>query len=165
MAQFDVRRAHAGDAGRLAELNAHVQALHVRHRADFFKAADLGEVAGWFSSLLARDHVDVWLAEESGVGVGYALVLRQERAENPFCLPRRWHEIDQLSVAPAARRQGVARTLIQKALAEAAAHGVTDVEVSSWAFNTEAHATFRACGFQPRMLRFEATTGGSAGGA
>jgi GNAT superfamily N-acetyltransferase len=156
MAQFDVLRARSSDTRRLAELNAHVQSLHVRQRPDFFKPADLTEVAAWFSSLLARAYVDVWLAEHSGVGLGYILVLRQERGDNPFCLPRRWHEIDQLSVAPDARRQGVARALIQKALGEAAADGVTDIEVSSWAFNTEAHATFLACGFQARMLRFEA---------
>jgi GNAT superfamily N-acetyltransferase len=152
-----IRRALPGDERCLAELNVFVQALHVQHRPDFFKTSELDDVAAWFASLLSRPHVRVWLAEVDGVGVGYALVLLQERAENAFCLARRWHEIDQVSVAPSSRKQGICRGLIQKALAEAALDAVTDVEVSSWAFNAEAHEAFRRCGFRPRMLRFEAS--------
>jgi GNAT superfamily N-acetyltransferase len=152
-----IRRALPGDERRLAELNVFVQMLHAQHRPDFFKAARLDDVADWFASLLPRPHVHIWLAEVDGVGAGYVLVLQQERAENPFCLARRWHEIDQISVEPRSRRQGIARALIQKALAEAALDAVTDVEISSWSFNLDAHETFRRCGFRPRMLRFEAS--------
>ena len=32
--------------------------------------------------------------------------------------------------------------------------GIRDVELSSWSFNTEAHAAFQALGFEPKVVRF-----------
>ncbi len=152
-----IRQAQVGDEARLAELNVFVQALHVSERPDYFKPADREEVAAWFRSLFDKPKARLWAAEEAGALLGYALVLRKERAENPFCWQRQWHELDQISVEPSSRRKGVARALIEKVCAEAAAEGVSDVEVSSWAFNSVAHEAFERCGFKPRMLRFEAT--------
>ena len=40
-------------------------------------------------------------------------------------------------------------------LEAARAGGVHDVELFSWAFNTEAHALFRRFGFEPRVVAFE----------
>ena len=33
--------------------------------------------------------------------------------------------------------------------------GMQNIELFSWAFNTDAHAMFQRLGFEPRMLRFE----------
>jgi ribosomal protein S18 acetylase RimI-like enzyme len=44
------------------------------------------------------------------------------------------------------------------ALEEARARGFSEVELSSWAFNTEAHALFRSLGFEPRVVTFERRT-------
>jgi len=53
------------------------------------------------------------------------------------------------------RRRGVGRSLMRAALDEARARGFSEVELSSWAFNTDAHALFRSLGFEPRTLTFE----------
>ena len=56
---------------------------------------------------------------------------------------------------PRWRRQGAARALIDSVLAEARRRGIRDVELSSWAFNTAAHAAFGRLGFTPKLIRFE----------
>lgn len=57
-------------------------------------------------------------------------------------------------MSPAHRRQGVCRALLDRAVTEAKLEGLAEVELSSWAFNTDALAAFRALGFQPRFVRF-----------
>src|SRR5262249_50747572 len=56
---------------------------------------------------------------------------------------------------PAWRRRGVGLTLMRAALDEARARAMPSVELSSWAFNTDAHAMFRRLGFGPRVVTFE----------
>jgi len=62
--------------------------------------------------------------------------------------------VDELAVSPAHRRQGLARALFERVLAEARAEGLRDVELTSWSFNVEAHAAFEALGFRPKVVRF-----------
>jgi len=89
------------------------------------------------------------------VAVGYLLMFVHEGAQNAFRRARRWCEIDQIAVDPAWRRRGIGTALMTAALQEASARGVRDVELSSWAFNSDAHAMFQRFGFEPRLLTFE----------
>jgi GNAT superfamily N-acetyltransferase len=132
-----------------------VQELHVVHRPDYFKPADVDDLTGWFQSLLPRPDAWIWIAEEEGIPIGYLLAFVHEREENPFCFARRWCEIDQLAVVPSHQRRGVGRMLIEQALATARAEGIGSVELCSWAFNEAAHHAFRKLGFRPRIVRFE----------
>jgi GNAT superfamily N-acetyltransferase len=154
---FAIRPAAAADAARLARLNARVHAQHVRRRPEFFKPTQPDELTAWFRSRLEKRGTRSWLAEVECEAVGYLLMSEHQRPENVFCHARHWHEIDHIGVEPTFRRRGIGRALIQTALAAAAGTGARDVEIASWAFNTDAHAMFRRCGFAPRLLRFDAT--------
>jgi GNAT superfamily N-acetyltransferase len=77
------------------------------------------------------------------------------RPDDPFRRARRWCEIDQIAVDPAWRRRRVGRSLMQAALDEAHARGYLQVELSSWAFNADAHVMFRRLGVEPRVVTFE----------
>jgi GNAT superfamily N-acetyltransferase len=150
-----IRPADPGDAPTLAELHPHVHGLHVAARPDFFKEARREDVAAWFREQLARSEVRMWLGEVDAAPAGYTLVYFHERPERPFAHARRWCEIDQIAVAPAGRRRGVARALVEAALKEARRRGIRDIELSSWAFNTAAHEVFLRLGFTPKVIRFE----------
>ena len=150
-----VRRAVIDDAATLAGLNRLVHEPHLSRRPDYFTSPRLDEVAGWFRAQLEQTTTAAWVAEEHSVAVGYALVFFHERPANPFRRARRWCEIDQLGVDPAWRRRGIGSALMNAALAEASARGVADVELSSWAFNRDAHAMFERLGFAPRIVVFE----------
>ncbi|MEN9579958.1 MAG: hypothetical protein RJA70_2967 [Pseudomonadota bacterium] len=149
-----LRQAHSDDAQLLAALNRFVQDDHVGALPHHFKSCDTSAVAEWFGSMLSREDVRVWLADSDGCPAGYAISIVRERPENLFCHARRYCELDQIAVSPAFRRQGVARALVQRIIADASAQGIHDVELTSWAFNTQAHAAFEALGFHPRVLRF-----------
>lgn len=150
-----VRRAVVGDEQTLAALNRFVHDMHHARRPDYYKATRVDDVAAWFRERLEHPLPAAWIAEEGGAAVGYVLALFFDRPDNPFRQARRWCEIDQIAVDPAWRRRGVGRLLMRAALDEARARGLSDVELSSWAFNTDAHALFRSFGFVPRTVTFE----------
>jgi ribosomal protein S18 acetylase RimI-like enzyme len=155
----EIRRAVRGDAACLAELNAAVHALHVAARPDVFKPSDRASLCVWFEALLDNPRARVWVAAELAALVGYLVLVEHERAESVFCFARHWCEIDQIGVEPEQRGRGIGSALLRTALAAAAESGVHEVEIASWAFNTSAHALFRRCGFETRMLRFEMRSG------
>jgi len=138
-----VRRAASNDVHVLAALNGVVHEMHLARRPDYFKPVRADDVAAWFRSRLDEPTTAAWIAEADGRPVGYVLTFFHERGENPFHRGRRWCEIDQIAVDPEWRRRGIGRALMAAALEEADKRGLRDVELFSWAFNTEAHAMFR----------------------
>jgi ribosomal protein S18 acetylase RimI-like enzyme len=154
-----IREAGESDAALLAELNRSVQALHVAALPAYFKPADPTAVADLFRSKLQSGGFCAWIAWVGAVPVGHALGVVRERPENALCKARRFYEIDEIGVSPEYRKQGVARALVERALSEARARGILEVELSSWAFNAEAHAAFRALGFEPKVVRFGRESG------
>jgi ribosomal protein S18 acetylase RimI-like enzyme len=155
MKNLDIRPAVAGEHLVLAELNADVQQLHVTHRPDVFEVASTGHVAAWFEDLARDPGVKIWVAEAEGAAVGYVLVMLREVEETVFLKARRWWEVDQIGVAPSHRRSGVARALLEHVIAEARAHGITDLELQTWAFNQAAQGAFGRLGFVPQRARHE----------
>jgi GNAT superfamily N-acetyltransferase len=152
---FGIRSARVGDEVCLARLNAALHARHVQERPEFFKQTQIEEVAAWFRTWLEKPTTRSWIAELGSEPAGYLLMSEHQRAENTFCVARHWHEIDHVAVETQFRGRGIARALIETALAAAAATGASDVEIASWSFNTEAHAVFQRCGFRSRLLRFD----------
>ena len=151
----NVRQATVDDVDDLVALSRCVQELHVAHRPDTFKDADSDYVAEWFNSKLQDPAVRAWIAESDGRPVGYVLAINHDRPENTFCFARRFCEIDQIGVLPAFRRKGIARLLVHQVLEYVQSEDITDVELTSWSFNSEAHDAFRALGFTDKVVRFE----------
>ncbi|HMI87857.1 MAG TPA: GNAT family N-acetyltransferase [Polyangiaceae bacterium] len=148
-----IRDAEDHDVHLLADLNRFVQDLHVAALPEYFKHPESGAVAESFRSRLHRPDVRVWIAHMGDGAVGYAVSVLRERAENALCLARRFYELEEIAVSLAHRRQGVARALVERVLTEARLQGVPDVELTSWAFNVDAHAAFQALGFWPMIVR------------
>jgi ribosomal protein S18 acetylase RimI-like enzyme len=151
----NIRSAVVGDEVVLARLNRFAQDLHVERRPDLFRAAAVQEVAAWFRSRLADPATRAWLAEDQAAPIGYLIAVLHDRPQDPFTVARRFCEIDQIAVDPTRRGQGLARALMVKALADARAEGIHEIEATSWSFNDSAHAMFRRLGFVPKTVRFE----------
>jgi ribosomal protein S18 acetylase RimI-like enzyme len=149
-----IRDATAQDVDTLSDLNRFVQGIHIAALPTHFKHPEPGAVAESFRSRLARQDVRVWIASIDEVAVGYVVSVLRERPESALCRARRFYEVEEIGVSPAHRRQGVARALVQHLLTEAHSQGVPDIELTSWAFNTDAHAAFQALGFRPMIVRF-----------
>jgi ribosomal protein S18 acetylase RimI-like enzyme len=150
-----VRRASELDVDALVPLKASVHALHVARRPDVFKSMTNDEFAEWLRERLADESTHVWIAEDEGKAVGYLLAARRRREETPFSLARQWCEIDAVFVAVNHRQSGVARALLERAIAHAQDSGLETIELTAWAFNEPARAAFQRMGFEPMLLRYE----------
>jgi len=150
-----IRAAIPGDGNRLAVLNRFVQDLHVTHRPDYFKPSRLDEVEEWFRQHISSATSAVWIAEENGQAVGYAMAKVMERPENAYCYAVRWCEIDQIVVDPAFQRRGIAAALIRTVVDFAKQNGIDQLELTTWSFNEVAQQAFQSAGFTPKILRME----------
>ncbi|MHB1312514.1 MAG: GNAT family N-acetyltransferase [Gemmatimonadaceae bacterium] len=149
-----IRLAAPADVPLLVELNRTIQALHVGQRSDLFKEPEPRTIADWFAGKLASSNVRIWIAEADEEPVGYLLAVSQRRAEGPFTHARQCVEVDQVVVLLSHRRRGIARRLLEMAAEDASIRQLGDLELTSWQFNTEAHAAFRALGFKAQVTRF-----------
>jgi ribosomal protein S18 acetylase RimI-like enzyme len=151
-----VRRATATDARTLVRLNAHVQSWHAAHYPQVFYAQpDPVALGSYFAARLDDPDCTAFLTGEPSVG--YALCQVQVREASIFSPAIRRLMIEQIAVAPEARRQGHGRALLDAARALARDLAVDEILLDTWEANHEAHAFFRAAGFHPRRMLFRAT--------
>ena len=151
-----IRRATPADAATLARLNTHVQTWHAAHYPEaFFPNPDPDAMTAWFDDRLADPACTAFLAGDPATG--YALCQLQTRERSIFSPGYRRLMVDHIAVAPEARRQGQGRALLQAARQLARDLQADEILLDTWEANTDAHAFFRANGFQPRRMLFRAT--------
>jgi GNAT superfamily N-acetyltransferase len=151
----EVRRARAEDVEVLVALQREVHGLHVASRPDFFKPTDDAAVAAWFRGLIESADAQIWVAVEADVVLGNAVAMQQQRSESMFSAAHTRYELDQIVVTRDHRRKGIARALLKAVVDHAHSRGIHEIELSSWSFNTDAHAAFERLGFVPKLVRFE----------
>jgi len=115
---------------------------------------DPAALADYFSERLPDPACTAFMAGEPPLGC--ALCALQVREVSVFSPPVRLL-IEHVAVAPEARRQGHGHALLQAARALARDLAVNEILLDTWAANTEAQAFFRAMGFSPRRMLFQAT--------
>lgn len=151
-----IRRATPEDAATLARLNAHVQGWHAAQYPEaFFPNPDPVALAAWFADRLADPACTAFLAGDPPTG--YALCQLQTRETSIFSPGYRRLMVDHIAVTPEARRQGQGRALLQAARQLARDLQADEILLDTWEANTDAHAFFRANGFEPRRMLFRAT--------
>lgn len=150
-----LRRATRDDLSAFLELTGYVHDLHLQQRPDQFKPTENAAIEARFREGLASPTSKIWLAEIAGKVVGCAVEVHVQRPAGPYCPARQWCDIEQIVVVPQHRRSGVATALLQAIVDSAHAAGLQEIELTSWAFNQDAHRAFQAFGFTPKTLRFE----------
>ena len=144
-----VRVASDADLDTLVRLNQVVQTVHAElYPDDFMATADAQGV----KNLLAPKLANLAIGEIAGAPVGYIWFDVQTRPASPFSPARRRLYVHHLSVAPDARRRGVAAALIAHAEAYAEGEDLDEIALSHWAANTGAQQFFAAQGFTPYQL-------------
>ncbi|WP_113888576.1 GNAT family N-acetyltransferase [Roseiarcus fermentans] len=156
-----IRAAKNDDFPVLAQLSEPVQKLHAAlYPVDFKRDVDAVNVASFFERVAARPESAIAIAEQDGVPVGYIWFDISSRPENAFKPPQSFVYIHHVSVAPDARRRGVASAMLAYAKEKAHAAGVDEIRLDTWIANVEARQFFEAHGFAPFivMLRRPAFT-------
>ena len=152
---MEIRVAEAVDLPAVVELNAMVQQLHYAARPDWFMAPDADTIGSWLTERLHRDDVFVFVADDDGCVVGYALAALHRRPATPFTRALTILEMDHIAVGVDARRSGVGSLLINRVADLAAELGAGRVMLTVWDFNDAALATFRSRGFVDTVHRME----------
>jgi GNAT superfamily N-acetyltransferase len=151
-----LRRATVEDASSLARLNAHVQGWHAAHYPDtFHPRPDPAALVAYFANRLADPDCTAFLTGDPPFG--YALCMAQAREASAFSPPIRRLLVEQIAIAPEARRQGHGRVLLQAARKLARDLAVDEILLDTWEANHDAHAFFRAEGFALRRMLFRGT--------
>lgn len=156
--------ASPADAETLAKLNQVVHQLHLDRAARFFRQPSDAETLEAFKELLTQANTRAFIAYAGDAAIGYVLATIHERPASVFNPARRWLYIDQISVEPGWKNQGIGRQLMQAVLDAARAASITELEADTLAFNDAAQAFFRECGFQPKVLRYWLEVKDRAGG-
>ena len=152
---MNIRQATPADSLRLSSLCRDVQSLHAEHHPDIFKNPQSDDFAvAFFDEILVDPIARIFILEKNGQALGYILCKLMERPESPFTFPLRYLQIDQISVRPEARGQGIGGALIKQAERFANELDVQRIQLDSWDFNVRAHAFFERLGLQKFHFRF-----------
>lgn len=127
-----------------------------RHDAGLSRdAAQRAVVEGRLGRAVHREGVEVFLALSDGEAVGYAWVYDQATS---ILLDTPSLAIEELYVLPAARRRGVARSLLLAVGAKAQRQGAEHIMTSVPTHAKDANRTFARLGFAPAVTRRIAPT-------
>lgn len=138
---FEIELAVASDAERIAELfAADMSDLGMPENADAVR-----EVA---RAVIDDDHAHVFVARDGDRTIG--VLLANDYWSIKFPGKALW--IEELYVAPEARRRGLGRTLVEALLDWALPNGFAGVELEAYRMNTAASILYRSLGFS-RLAR------------
>ena len=139
-----VRPASEADLDAIVELNRFVQQLHADlHPDDFKQAPDADGVRAFFVARLSA----IAVAESESAIVGYVWYETQSLPETAFSPAKSRLYVHHLSVAPSARRRGVAAALMRHVERLASVRGLSEIVLGAWAANKVALRFFAAQGF------------------
>lgn len=153
---MNIRRATIDDAEVLAQLNLHVQGVHVKALPQIFKPLVVSdELIAWHRKLLSQDDSAIWIAEDNAQAIGYIYALVIERPENPFKYTRRVILVDAMSVNPDYYGTGVADQLMHAVKGFAKSERIARIILDVWSFNGRAKRFYEKQGFSTFNYRME----------
>ncbi|MEO0473137.1 MAG: GNAT family N-acetyltransferase, partial [Bacteroidota bacterium] len=91
----------------LARLNESVQQLHHQMYPEVFKPYDKVGIEAWMKQIFEREQAEAFVAWQEDQAVGYLVYRILEKPENAFKYADRILYIDQIYVAPGARKSGL----------------------------------------------------------
>ena len=147
-----VRKATVDDAELVARLGASIQRMHHDERPDWFKPANESAAAELYRELLGDPAATIYLAEDEDA-LGFVVVKMHQRPDSPLGFAQTLLELDQIGVAPSARRRGVGHALMNAVRERADEVSAKRVILTTWEFNVGAHRFFEAEGFEVEMRR------------
>ncbi len=145
-----IRDATVADLEVLGELWRQMDELHARLHPGYFRRPGATRTRVQLERILRSgdEALRVAALEEGGPVVGLCHVQIYDTPPLPWMTPSRRAHIDSLVVAPAARRRGIGRRLVEDGHAWARARGALELVLTVWAGNDEAARFYAALGFQ-----------------
>lgn len=151
-----IRQATFDDARLLAELNGHVQQIHVDKLPVIFKPAIVNEeLIAQYAELLGDENAVFFIAEDEGLPVGYVYAIVKEAEDNPFVYAYKFLLVDQISVNPTHYGSGAADLLMDAVVTLAHQYKVKCIKLGVYQWNERAIKFYEKRGFQTSTYRME----------
>jgi PhnO protein len=148
-----IRKATVDDAASIAILGADIQQMHHEQRPDWFKPANDKTTVEMYREMLTNAAFTVYIAEEGKEPLGFVAAVVHQRPHTPLGWAQTVLEVDQIGVAPSARRRGVGHALFTVVRELADEVSADRIGLTTWVFNFDAHRFFEAEGLETEMLR------------
>ena len=142
-----VRFAEAEELERVNELRKQVNDLHVEGKPEIFKPGFSEEMRALLYSFFRDPLKRIVVCEDGGEIVGFAILSRVTKPENPVKRALDYIDIDEFGVDESCRRRGTASAMIAFIRGWAKEQGVERLELNMWEFNRGALAFYEAAGF------------------
>lgn len=151
-----IRRAEAGDAGRIMDLLQQVLNIHREGRPDIFKESSGKYTVEELTGILADDMRPVFVATDTnGFVVGYCFCIFQEVSGNNILADMKTLYIDDLCIDKKCRGQRVGSKLYNHAVQFAKDSECYNLTLNVWACNTSAIKFYESLGLQPQKIGME----------
>lgn len=149
-----IRALVPGEAGLILPLVEEALAVHARGRPDvFLPPDDPGALRAELERRLCDDATTALVAfHPDDRPAGYVLFRIERRDGAPWLRQRCLGLLDQLCVAPALRRRGIATALVAAAADRLRSAGASQMEVAYWSFNRPSAALMERLGFRPARI-------------
>ena len=154
-----IRSACAADYGAMLALEKQVYGLHLKNRPDFIRLRETPLERERFDAMLGNESFVLLVAEEDGRVVGQGVAYERGYEGNPVFCDRRWLEIDDLCVLDGCRGRGVGTALFEELKRRARLRGLDHMELTVWAFNSDARRLYERLGMRSRIDRLEMDIG------
>lgn len=152
--ELNIRKAEIRDIPRISELLSQVLEVHAAGRPDLFKSGTTKYDETELAEIIGNPDRPIFVAEHSGVVVGYAFCVFQRHEERNS--PRYTTlYIDDLCVDEKSRGLHVGRTLYEYVLKFAKDSGCYNVTLNVWACNESAMKFYEKCGLQVQKIGME----------
>lgn len=152
-----VRLAQSTDYRAACRLYAEADALHARKRPDRFRPTDRpARSRSLFDAHLVDPDQALFVAEVDGALAGLVRIQAFERSEIPdvpALAPRRYALVQELVVAHAHQRRGIATRLMTEAHRWARDRGLTEIQLTVYDFNQPALRLYDKLGYAPDSHR------------
>jgi len=149
-----VRTARADDVEAITALHMEVQRMHHEAEPLVYKAPRADASRDLVKARLADPTMHYFVAEAAdGHIAGFLLAAARPGQDTPLTHARPFVEVDEMCVAPAYRRRGVAQSLSDQAARWALQQGIGEVRLSVRGFNQTAQRAYACMGFLPIQHR------------
>ncbi|MBX3178167.1 MAG: GNAT family N-acetyltransferase [Candidatus Hydrogenedentes bacterium] len=154
--EITIRRATFDDYDAACALYRTVDNYHLELYPSIFQEVDgPARPRERFEAKLSDPLKAVFVAAHRGELCGLADVTEEEAPPYPMFKPARIARIDNLVVAEAYRRRGIARALLEAVRGWASEHALGRIQLSVYSKNTDALAFYEDAGFSPLVMKLE----------
>ena len=135
---MDIRQANKNDITQMVPLLDEVSKLHIEKRPDVFKIKSHEEIKSNLEEMIQDESNIILIAEDKQVAVGVIICKVREINDHTNLKNIKVLWINEICVKQEYRRNGIGRSLIEKAKEIAKANNCLRLELNCWELNEEA---------------------------